>query len=108
MGSVMELEEIKAAVLQAAEIEKMNKAFCVKLSDLICQKTGKRISVTTIKRVYGFAARKFNISPYTISVLAEFTGYYAINRKEVRKQTVIEITRIVNKDRTVWDYSVSA
>ncbi len=67
------LNELTKAVVQAAGMNELwHYGFAI-LAAMIHERTGKRISVTTLKRVYGFAHRKFNFSGYTLSVLAEFS-----------------------------------
>jgi len=51
-----------------------NKDFEV-LSGLILEKTGKQLSVTTLKRVWGRAAVVANPSTTTFDILSEFLGY---------------------------------
>ncbi len=46
-----------------------------KLSQLVYKKTGKRLSVTTLKRLWGRAALDSNPSPTTLDILAEFAGF---------------------------------
>ena len=66
-------EELTKAVLQAAGMDNLwHDGFAI-LAAMIHERTGKRISVTTLKRVYGFAHRKFNFSGYTLVVLSEFS-----------------------------------
>lgn len=67
------LEELKLAVLQAAGIQTLWHRGFSELAALIYDRTGKRISVTTLKRVYGFAHRKHKLSGYTLAVLVEFS-----------------------------------
>jgi hypothetical protein len=64
---------LKAAVLKAAGIEDLRPAHCKLLAELILETTHKRISITTLKRVYGFAASRTRTSLYTISILEEFS-----------------------------------
>ncbi|WP_183558365.1 hypothetical protein [Mucilaginibacter sp. SP1R1] len=64
---------LKKEVLRIAKIEEMAPQHCKTLSELIYKKTNKKISITTLKRVYGFATSKHQISSYTTSVLQEFS-----------------------------------
>jgi hypothetical protein len=68
----MEHSELKQAVLKAAGFTNLGAWQCQELSNLIYQNTNRRISVTTLKRLYGFAFTKFNISGYTENALREF------------------------------------
>ncbi|WP_184544674.1 hypothetical protein [Mucilaginibacter sp. FT3.2] len=42
---------------------------------IVLEKTGQRISETTIKRFYGFALARFNPSLYTLDTLAKYCNY---------------------------------
>jgi hypothetical protein len=65
--------ELKMAVLKTAEIEELRPGHCKLLSDLIFGATRKRISVTTLKRIYGFAGQRVKPFRYTISALEEYS-----------------------------------
>jgi hypothetical protein len=65
--------ELKMAVLKAAGIEHLRPAHCKLLAELMLEATHKRISITTLKRVYGFAASQTKASLYTIRILEEFS-----------------------------------
>lgn len=66
---------LKQQVLYLAGIKNIAPADCYSLSLKIQKKTQKRISETTLKRIYGFAATRYNSSTYTRNTLAEFCGY---------------------------------
>jgi hypothetical protein len=80
-NNVKYMLELKAACLEVAGIKYMNPGDCGILSDLIFQVTNKRISVTTLKRLYGFAAPRLKTSLYTISALQEFSQMETIMTK---------------------------
>lgn len=66
---------LKECVLAKAAIKQLIPSECQRLSSLIFLATKKRVSETTIKRVYGFAVSKFKPSPFTLQTLAEYCGY---------------------------------
>ena len=68
-------ELLKVCVLQEARIQNIIPSECGKLSELIFLKTKKRVSETTIKRIYGFALSKFNPSTFTLQTLSQYCGY---------------------------------
>lgn len=68
-------EILKLQVLYRAEIKHIAPADCYSLSLKIQDKTKKRISETTLKRIFGFAAAYHNPSTYTRNTLAEYCGY---------------------------------
>lgn len=67
--------DLKQEVLCIAEIKTIVPADCYSLSLKIEEKTQKRISETTLKRVFGFAATCYKSSIYTRNALAEYCGY---------------------------------
>jgi hypothetical protein len=68
-------EKLKNATLQKAGIALMSPSNCIVLADCMDKQIGKKISETTVKRVYGFAKGHFNPSLFTLNAFAEFCGY---------------------------------
>lgn len=68
-------EILKQEVLFLAGIKNIAPADCYTLSLKIQEKTQKRISETTLKRIFGFAAACYTSSTYTRNTLAEFCDY---------------------------------
>ncbi|WP_214070032.1 hypothetical protein [Mucilaginibacter sp. dw_454] len=66
---------LKKRVLDTAKLTNFTSSDCKTLSALIFIKTKKRLSETTLKRVYGFAHSKFQSSQFTIDTLADYCGY---------------------------------
>lgn len=66
---------LKKLVLDTAKLTNFTSSDCKTLSALVFQKTKKRLSETTLKRVYGFAYSKFKSSQFTIDTLSEYCGY---------------------------------
>ena len=64
-------QELKTVVLIAAGIETLRPRHCLVISGLIYEKTGKQISVSSLKRIYGFA-KQVKTSRYTLNALQEF------------------------------------
>ena len=50
-------------------------ADCKLLSEYIHQAVGKTVSVTTLKRFFGFASLNFHFSKYTLISLAEYSEH---------------------------------
>ncbi len=69
------LNLLKKRVLDIAKLNNFTSADCKTLSTLIFQKTKKRLSETTLKRVYGFVQSQFQSSQFTIDTLADYCGY---------------------------------
>lgn len=67
--------DLKKETLLIANIKSITTADCYELSLKIEEKTQKRISVTTLKRIYGFAATCYKPSIYTRNTLAKYCGY---------------------------------
>lgn len=68
-------ENLKSLVLAAAGIEAIVPADCYGLSLKIADKTGKQVSETTLKRVFGFTSASYRPSRYTLNVLSEYAGF---------------------------------
>ena len=66
---------LKSKVLLRAGIKKVEAKDCKTLALLISQHTHKRISETTIKRIFGFAAANFEASIYTKNALSQYCEY---------------------------------
>lgn len=64
------LNELRDNVLRIAEINVMSTRLCKKLSVSIFDRTGRRLSETTLKRLYSFAERNFQPSIYTLDTCA--------------------------------------
>ena len=68
------VEQIEAQLGWGGGAQWSNRDF-EKLSERILSETKKRLSVTTLKRVWGRAERVANPSSATLDILAEFCGY---------------------------------
>jgi hypothetical protein len=66
------LEELKNKVKSRAGIYDTSPADCKKIADDIFENTQKKISVTTLKRFFGFASIKHKLSKYTLTALTEY------------------------------------
>ena len=67
-------ENLKQQVLNKAGIKTVSPSDCRFLSATISNHTGKQISDTTLKRIFGFTFSKFSPSLYTLNILAEYCG----------------------------------
>ena len=75
------------------------------LSERIFKKTGKRLSVTTLKRIWGRAEWVANPSMATLDILSEFSGYEDW-REFVRKNKTVRRERPVSKNRKMMKVGV--
>jgi hypothetical protein len=66
------LEELKNKVKSRAGIYNTSPADCKKIVDDIFENTHKKISVTTLKRFFGFASIKYKLKKYTLTELTEY------------------------------------
>lgn len=73
--SLEQLRQLKELVLQIAGISILSAGLCGHLAALISKNTGRQISETTIKRLYGFAESNFQPSNFTLSTLSMLCGY---------------------------------
>lgn len=67
-------DQLKTSVLNTAGIKSIVTADCYRLSLKISTATNKRVSETTLKRVFGFTTSSYRPSNYTLNVLAEYSG----------------------------------
>jgi hypothetical protein len=68
-------DKLKACVLQKAGYEDISPADCKFVSAAIYKVTGKQISETTLKRIYGFAYSKFKPSLFTLNAMSKYCGF---------------------------------
>lgn len=69
------IETLKSSVLNAADIDVILPGDCYSLSLKIAEGTGKRVSETTLKRIFGFTTQYTRPSRYTLNVLSEYAGF---------------------------------
>lgn len=70
------IENLKSVVLRVADIDAILPADCYSISLKIADTTGKQVSETTLKRIFGFTtSANYRPSRYTLNVLSEFTGF---------------------------------
>ena len=91
---------LKEKALKDANIKGISPSDCYKLSLLIEKKTSKRISETTLKRLYGFAASCYNPSIYTLNCIAEFCDYNSWTDFLTQE----EKKRLSNWERENWGF----
>jgi len=72
-------DELKQQIIGIAGIKTITSSDCYRLSLDIEEKTQKRISETTLKRIFGFAMAQYKPSIFTLNTLAEFCGYESWN-----------------------------
>lgn len=68
----VDINKLRLAICAKAGIKHITPADCQYLSIEISKTVKKPISATTIKRVFGFAAVRFNFSKHTMTVLCEY------------------------------------
>lgn len=68
-------DRLKGKVLKRAGLMCITPADCKLLSEYIHQAVGKSVSVTTLKRFFGFASLNFHFSKYTLISLAEYSEH---------------------------------
>jgi hypothetical protein len=69
------LDELKKQLATRAGIRQISSSDCKFLSVDIYKETSRRISETTLKRIYGFASSKFAPSSFTLNSISEYCGY---------------------------------
>jgi hypothetical protein len=68
-------EDLKKQFLAETDISHIGPYECKKLSACIEEKLNKKVSETTIKRIYGFAKSRFTPSLFTLDVMSQFCGF---------------------------------
>ncbi len=77
-------DELKNRVKVKAGIDHVSPADCKRIAIEIFETTKKRISVSTLKRFFGFVSAKHKSAKYTLSVLSEYAEsdcFMVINTK---------------------------
>lgn len=69
------LRQILRQVLKISGFNQPSPDTCFLLANHIRKQTGRQISETTLKRLFGFAVYNFSTSPYTLDTLACFVGF---------------------------------
>lgn len=69
------LTELRNLILSKFDISHISPSDCQHIAITISKKLNKTISTTTIKRIFGFAAVKYNFSKFTINSLLEFVDH---------------------------------
>jgi PAS domain S-box-containing protein len=72
---LIDLQHLLDRVLALSGMEYYGPRMCAPLADIISQRTGRQLSETTVKRLFGFAACKFRHSGYSLDTLALFCGF---------------------------------
>jgi len=69
------LRQILSEILRVSGFNQLSPDICFPLSDMLQKKTGRKISETTLKRLFGFARYNFQTSRYTLDTLALYCGF---------------------------------
>ena len=72
MDEISLLNKLKSLILLKTGIRTITPADCKRISIEISKKLNKRVSETTIKRLFGFAATSHKFSKFTLLTLAEY------------------------------------
>ncbi|NRF37676.1 hypothetical protein [Pedobacter foliorum] len=72
MNKEVDINKLGLSICAKAGIKYITSGDCQYLSIEISKAVNKPISTTTLKRVFGFAAVKFNFSKHTMTVLCEY------------------------------------
>lgn len=82
------LSQILSEILHVSGFSQSGPDICFALSDQLRKKTGRKISETTLKRLFGFAQYNFQPSRYTLDTLALYCGFETWNlwQEYVRRQ----------------------
>lgn len=70
----MVYDELKRRILLKTGLTKITSGDCVKIAGRMNQCLDRRVSVTTLKRVFGFAKTKHSFSKYTLAALVDFVN----------------------------------
>jgi hypothetical protein len=70
----MVYDELKQRILLKTGLTTITSRDCVNIADRINQCLDRRISVTTLKRVFGFAKTKHSFSKYTLAALNDYVN----------------------------------
>lgn len=111
----IELELLKSAVEDKIDQKILNAKDCAHLSALIFDETARRLSESTLKRVWQIISRAFNPSKYTLDTLAIFIGYKNwedfINKSGLRNNQSISKQikeNLGTKARSITNYGLQA
>lgn len=69
------LAAMAAEIVLKAKLEPLKANDCRKISAAIFLQTGKAISETTLKRLFGFAVSSYKLSAFTKNVLSNYLGF---------------------------------
>ena len=69
------IEIVKEEILKKFGGDLVYTKDCKFLADTICEETGKRISTTTIRRLFGFLKSNTIPGKYTLNILSAYLGY---------------------------------
>jgi hypothetical protein len=72
MNKEVDINTLRLSICAKVGIRNITPGDCQYLSMEISKTVNKPISATTIKRVFGFAAVRFNFSKHTMTVLCEY------------------------------------
>ncbi|MDQ7949630.1 MAG: NACHT domain-containing protein [Pedobacter sp.] len=112
-----DLEMLKVLVLHKAEIQVLIPSIIKDLSSSIFSTTRKRLSDTTLKRIFGFADTPHQPSLYTVNVLAEYCGYLSYQEfceQQIKPQqsgrgaTANDTSNYYQKARVVSEHTLMA
>lgn len=112
-----DLEMLKVLVLHKADIQVLIPSIIKDLSASIFSLTKKRLSDTTLKRIFGFADTQHQPSLYTVNVLAEYCGYSSYQefcekqvkpKRETQAASADDPAAYYNKARLISEHTLQA
>lgn len=83
------INRLKERVIEAFHGKEIQSSDCYLLSVEIQRRVDKRVSETTLKRVFGFANSAHNPSQYTLNALAVFCGFNSWNHFREAEDEII-------------------
>ncbi|MGZ3759804.1 MAG: hypothetical protein ACXVAY_12985 [Mucilaginibacter sp.] len=92
-------EKLKYLVIQSIDTKQMLPSDCKLLSASIFKATGKSISETTLKRLFGFARSNFKPSGFTLNTLSQFCGF---DNWEAFCNIAVPVAESVSSENDSW------
>lgn len=93
------IENLKSEVLKKFGSQLLYTKDCKILADEICDKTGSRISTTTIRRIFGFLNSKTSPAKFTLNIISAYIGYVSWQDFCSKQESIPEKT---NDHKNAW------
>ncbi|MBI9057631.1 MAG: hypothetical protein JEZ01_07635 [Labilibaculum sp.] len=92
-------EHLKTEVLKKFGSQLLYTKDCRTLADEICDKTGSRISTTTVRRIFGFLKSRTSPAKFTLNILSLYIGFESWQDFCSKQESVPEK---VNEHENAW------